>query len=159
MKRSEKAATRERRPFGIWALTVFAIVVNGILPIYGIILLFQDPYSYLEVVSIITIAYILITSLGVLISSIGTLLRKNRARKTLLVFITLAYLPQIISSLALIFYYQDPDISSTDVIQPILQGVVTVAVYIWYFNRARIKKIYGVGIDDEKPTKAAKNRI
>jgi hypothetical protein len=156
MKRSKKATTREKRPFGIWALTVFAIVINGIMPIYGIFLLFLDPFSSGEVVSILTIAFLLIIALGVIITSIGTLLRRNRARKALLVFITLAYVPQVIFSLAFVLFYKDPEASSTAAYQQILRGVVTVAVYIWYFNRARIKRFYGVGIDDEKTSKATK---
>lgn len=150
MKKSAEAPIRQRRPFGIWALTVFALVIAGILPIYSVILLvFFDPGSSLEVASFLTIAFIFVISLGVVVTAVGAWLGRNSARKALLVFITLSYAPQIISSVAFVLFYKEPKASSEAAGQQILQGLVTVAIYIWYFNRARVKRFYGVGVSDE----------
>jgi hypothetical protein len=154
MKKSTEAPIRARRPFGIWALTGFAVVIAGVLPIYSVILfVFFDPGSSLEVASILTIAFTLAVSLGVVFTSVGAWLGRNWARKSLLIFITLFYAPQVIISLIFIFVYKEPDASSEAARQQLLQGILTVAVFIWYFNRARVKKFYGVGAGDEAPGK------
>lgn len=145
MKKTAEKPIRKRRPFGIWALTVFAVVIAGVLPILSVISLFIVPGSTLEVASVITIAYTLAVSVVVIISSAGAWLGRNWARKLLMVFIALFFAPQVITSLIFIFFYKDPEASSSVAQQQILQGVLTVAIYIWYFNRARIKDFYGVG--------------
>lgn len=139
MKKKAEKPIRKRRPFGIWALTVFAVLVAGVLPILSLIDLFL--YPTIEVVSIFIVAYLVIISTGVIITSVGAWLGRNWARKILWIFVALFFAPQIIFAI--------PEESFRDLIPQILQPVVTVAIYIWYFNRAQIKDFYGVGTDED----------
>lgn len=143
MKKSTETPIRERRPFGIWALTVFALVVVGILPIHRLILfLFFDPFSSLEVASVLTVAFFLIVPIGVIITSVGAWSGRNWARKAMLVLITVHFALQVLDSVV-------RDAGSEAAGRGILESLVTVAIYIWYFNRARVKRFYGVGVGEE----------
>ena len=81
-------------------------------------------------------------SIGVITSAIGAWKGNEKARKSLLIFVTLHYVLIAINNYFLINSGQVPDDEQTRLWGRVFRGFLYPAVYIWYFNKYTTKEFY-----------------
>lgn len=132
-------AVQKNRPIGVWVLTIYALIVAGILPLFlEIYLLVSGEAAGNEFVTFLSI----LISIGVITSAIGAWKGNDTARKSLLVFVTLHYVLVAISNTLLINSGQVPEGDQIRTWGRVLRGFLYSGVYIWYFTRDTTKEFY-----------------
>lgn len=127
------------RPTGVWILTIYALIVVGILPLLlEIYLLVSGNAAGIVIGTLLS----LLVSIGVIASAIGAWKGNEKARKSLLVLLTLHYVFVAINNYIFIGSGQVPDDEQARIWGRVLRGFVYPAVYIWYFNKYTTKEFY-----------------
>lgn len=80
--------------------------------------------------------------MGVIVTAIGAWRGNDKARKSLLVFVTLHYALIALNNYWMIRSGAVPDEEQTRLWGRVLRGFLYPAVYIWYFNRRTTKAFY-----------------
>ena len=127
------------RPIGVWILTVYAILLAGIAPLLLSIFLLVSGNTAGNGISIFLS---LPLSIGIIISAIGAWQGKERARKSLLVLITLHYVLIGINNYLMLNSGQVPEETQTQLWGRVIRGILYPAIYIWYFNKNTTKEFY-----------------
>jgi len=130
---------QKSRPTGVWILTIYALIFVGIAPFLLSIFMLISGNSAGNGYSILLLLPI---NIGVIISAIGAWKRSERARKSLLVLVTLHYVFIAINNYLFISSGQVPEDELTRSWGRVLRGFIYPAVYIWYFNKYTTKEFY-----------------
>lgn len=134
-----QASQKVSRPIGVWILTIYALVFAGIAPLLLSLFLLISGNAAGNVIGILLS---LPVSIGVMISAVGTWKGNEKARKSLLIFVTLHYVLVAFNNYLLMNSGQVPDEEQTRLWGRILRGFIYPAVYLWYFNRYTTKEFY-----------------
>lgn len=136
----------DKRPIGVWILTIFAGVMKGLFPLAFIFLVILSKDSTL-IVSLSPLALIGNIGLGagILGSAIAAWRGSNSGRILLLIFVTLVY-----SLVAYNNYQEFVSAYISKVLTPlefarVLRGVLFPALYIWYFTQHKTIQFYKPG--------------
>ena len=130
---------QKSRPTGVWILTIYALIFVGIAPLLLSIFMLVSGNTAGSVFSILLSLPI---SIGVITSAIGAWKGSEKARKSLLVLVTLHYVLVAINNYLFISSGQVPDDEQTRLWGRVLRGFIYPAVYIWYFNKYTTKEFY-----------------
>lgn len=132
-------AVQKTRPTGVWILTIYALIFVGIAPLLLSVFMLISGNAAGSVFSILLSLPI---SIGVITSAIGAWKGSEKARKSLLVLVTLHYVFIAINNYIFISSGQVPDDEQTRLWGRVLRGFIYPAVYIWYFNKYTTKEFY-----------------
>ena len=130
---------QKSRPTGVWVLTVYALVFVGIAPFLLSIFVLISGNSAGNEYSILLSLPI---SIGVILSAVGAWKGSERARKSLLVLVTVHYVFIAINNYLFIISGQAPDDEQIRSWGRVLRGFIYPAFYIWYFNKYTTKEFY-----------------
>ncbi len=134
-----QASQKPSRPLGVWILTIYALVFVGVAPfLLSVVMLISGNASGNE----LSILLSLPISIGVLISAVGAWRGSEKARKSLLILVTLHYVFVAINNYFWINSGQVPEEEQTRLWGRVLRGFIYPVVYIWYFNRYTTKEFY-----------------
>jgi|SRR5687767_10814215 len=133
------AIQKSPRPIGVWILTVYALIFAGGAPVFASILLLISGNFAANVVSVL---FSLPLSIAIVFSSIGAWQGKERARKSLLIFVTLHYAFIGLNNYLAISSGLFPDDMQPQLWARVIRGVLYPAVYIWYFNKISTREFY-----------------
>jgi len=131
--------TQKSRPTGVWILTIYALIFVGIAPLLLSVFMLISGNTTGSVYSIILSLPI---SIGVIASATGSWKGNEKARKSLLVLVTLHYIFIAINNYIFIRSGQVPDNEQAQIWGRIIRGFIYPAVYIWYFNKYTTKEFY-----------------
>ncbi|HAV77591.1 MAG TPA: hypothetical protein DCX53_09595 [Anaerolineae bacterium] len=132
-------AAIKSRPTGVWILTIYALIFVGIAPfLLSIFLLITGNISGTG----FSIIFSLPIAIGVIASAIGAWKGSERARKSLLIIVTIHYVLVAINNYIFINSGQVPDDEQIRLWGRVLRGFIYPAVYIWYFNKYTTKEFY-----------------
>ena len=128
-----------KRPFGVWLLTIYALIFAGIAPLLLSIFMLISGNSAGNTIGIfLSIAL----SIGIIKSTIGAWQGKEKFRKYLLILITINYVFIGLNNYLMINSGQVPSDLQNQVWGRVIRGILYPAVYIWYFNKFTTKKFY-----------------
>ena len=130
---------QKTRPTGVWILTIYALIFVGIAPLLLSIFMLISGNAAGSVFSVLLSLPI---SVGVIASAVGAWKGNEKARKSLLVLVTLHYVLIAINNYLFISSGQVPDDEQTRLWGRVLRGFIYPAVYIWYFNKYTTKEFY-----------------
>ena len=130
---------QKTRPTGVWILTIYAWIFVGIAPLLLSVFMLISGNAAGSVFSILLSLPI---SIGVIASAIGAWKGSEKARKSLLVLVTLHYVFIAINNYVFISSGQIPDDEQTRLWGRVLRGFIYPAVYIWYFTKYTTKEFY-----------------
>ncbi len=130
---------QKTRPTGVWILTIYALIFVGIAPLLLSVFMLISGNAAGSAFSILLSLPI---SIGVIASAIGGWKGSEKARKSLLVLVTLHYVFIAINNYIFISSGQVPDDEQTRLWGRVLRGFIYPAVYIWYFNKYTTKEFY-----------------
>lgn len=130
---------QKTRPTGVWILTIYALIFVGLAPLMLSIFLLVSGNGSGGVLGVLLSIPI---SIGVLTSAINAWKGSEQARRFLLVFVTLHYVLIAINNYILIRSGQVPDGEQSQLWGRILRGIIFPAIYIWYFNKRKIKDFF-----------------
>jgi hypothetical protein len=115
------------------------LILLGILPfLLSFLLLVSGNAAGNE----ISILFSLLISIGVIISAIGAWKGNEKARKSLLFFVTLHYVFVAINNYSMINSGQVPIDEQGRAWGAVVRGFIYPAVYIWYFTKYTTKDYY-----------------
>jgi hypothetical protein len=135
------------RPFGLWALPVFDALAVGIIPLMGLLVLYQDPDVEISVVTLVLTAALRLT---VIAAAYGTWAGDNTFRLVLLHSVTLSSLLMIIGSGEwLQEMIKTHNVEVIQLIGNIYRGVIWIVINWWYLNRKKTRDFF-----DLKPADA-----
>lgn len=127
------------RPIGVWILTIYALIFVGVAPsLLSIFMLISGNAAGNELSLLLSFPI----SIGVIISAIGAWRGSEKARKSLLILVTLHYVFIAINNYFMINSGQVPDEELARLWGRVLRGFIYPAVYIWYFNKSTTKAFY-----------------
>lgn len=130
---------QRNRPTGVWLLTLYALIFVGIAPLLlSIFMLVSGNAAGSEFSILLTLPI----SIGAILSAIGAWKGKEKARISLLIFVTLNYAFIAINNFLLLRSGQVPDDEQTRLWARVIRGFIYPAVYIWYFNKFTTKEFY-----------------
>lgn len=130
---------RPNRPTGVWVLSLYALIFVGLLPaLLGIYVLVSGQAAGNELDLLLALPI----SLGALISAYGAWKGDNRARKSLLFFVSLHYAFIALNNFLVIQSGQVPDDQLTTYWGRVLRVFVYPVLYIWYFTKPTTKEFY-----------------
>lgn len=136
---SSQVIQRSPRPIGVWILTIYALIFAGIAPfLLSVFMLFSGNAAGNEFGILLSLP----VSIGVVTSAVGAWKGNNKARKFLLIFVTLHYVLVGLNNYLLINSGQIPDAEQTRLWGRVFRGFLYPAVYIWYFNKYTTKEFY-----------------
>jgi hypothetical protein len=130
---------KKSRPTGVWILTIYALIFVGIAPLLLSIFMLVTGNAAGNVVSILLSLPI---SIGVISSAIGAWKGNEKARKSLLVLVTLHYVLIAVNNY---FFINSGQVSEDEQIRlwgRVLRGFLYPAIYIWFFNKYTTKEFY-----------------
>ncbi len=130
---------QKTRPTGVWILTIYAMIFAGIAPLLLSIFMLVSGNAAGNVVGVL---FSLPVSIGVITSAIGAWKGNEKARISLLIFVTLHYVLVAINNYFLINSGHVPDEQVTRLWGRVFRGFLYPAVYIWYFNKYTTKEFY-----------------
>ncbi len=130
---------KKSRPTGVWILTIYALIFVGIAPL---VLSMYILVSGNATGNVLNILLSLPISIGVISSAIGTWNGNEKARKSLLLLVTLHYVLIAVNNYTFISSGQVPGNEQTRLWGRVLRGFIYPAVYIWYFNKYTTKEFY-----------------
>ena len=134
-----QASQKMARPPGVWILTIYALLFAGLAPLFlSVFLLISGNAAG----SVLGLLFSLLVSIAVIASAIGAWKGSEKARKTLLVFVTLQYVLVALNNFVLLNSGQIPEEEQTRFLGRVLRGFLYPAVYLWYFNRDTTKEFY-----------------
>jgi hypothetical protein len=130
------------RPLGVWFLTLYAAIFDGILPLLlaGFILITGQGGG--GAVNLLNLFVTLILCGGVIYAAIGTWRGEDRARKLLLVMVTLYYAMTAITALFGLATGLAPEAQQSLLIRRVIRAFILPAFYFWYFRRWEIRDFY-----------------
>lgn len=131
--------SKTSRPTGIWVLTIYALLFVGLFPFLLSIFLLLSGNSEGSVLNILLSLPI---SLGAAVAAIGAWKGNEKARKALLLFVTLHYVFIAINNYILISSGQVTGDQQAVLWGRVIRGFLYPAVYIWYFNKPSTKIFY-----------------
>jgi hypothetical protein len=129
--------SRVPRPFGVWLLTLYAIIAAGVMPL--VMLAVQSGTTD---VSPLQMAFSGILAVAIIVAGGGAWAGNRGAMLALLVLITLHY---GLMGLQFLLLYLSGEATQPDslVLGRAARGILYPLVYIWYFNTGRAKAFYG----------------
>lgn len=127
------------RPTGVWILTIYAMIFAGIAPLLLLAFLLISGNTDGNAMSVLLSLPI---SVGVIASAVGAWKGNNKARKSLLVFVTIHYVLVGINNYLLMNSGQVPDEMHARIWGRVFRGLLYPAIYIWYFNKYTTKEFY-----------------
>jgi hypothetical protein len=130
---------QKTRPTGVWILTIYALIFVGLAPLMLSIFLLVSGNGSGGVLGVLLSIPI---SIGVITSAINAWKGSEQARRFLLAFVTLHYVLIAINNYILIRSGQVPDGEQSQLWGRILRGIIFPAIYIWYFNKRKIKDFF-----------------
>ena len=130
---------KKTRPTGIWILTIYAMIFAGIAPLLLSLFMLVSGNAAGNVVGVL---FSLPVSIGVITSAVGAWKGNEKARKSLLIFVTLHYVLVAINNYFLINSGQVPDEQITSLWGRVFRGFLYPVAYIWYFNKNTTKEFY-----------------
>ena len=130
---------QKARPAGVWLLTIYAVIFAGIAPASLSLFLVISGNAEGNAFWVLSS---LPVSIGVMISAIGAWKGNEKARKFLLLFVTIHYIFIAINNYTLINSGQVPDEEQARLLGRVFRGFLYPAIYIWYFNRHTTKEFY-----------------
>ena|SRR5690349_1976660 len=134
-----QASQKIARPPGVWILTIYALFFAGLAPLFlSVFLLISGNAAG----SFLGLLFSLLVSTAVIASAIGAWKGSEKARKTLLVFVTLHYVFVALNNFVLLNSGQIPEEEQTRFLGRVLRGFIYPAIYLWYFNRDTTKEFY-----------------
>lgn len=134
-----QAPQKAARPIGVWILTIYALIFAGIAPLLlSVFLLMSGNAAGNEISILLSLPF----SIGVITSAVGAWKGSEKARKSLLIFVTLHYALVALNNYLLINSGQVPDEEQTRLWGRVLRGFIYPAVYLWYFNKYTTKEFY-----------------
>jgi len=136
---ADPQVVQKTRPTGVWILTIYALIFVGIAPLLLSVFMLISGNAAGSTFSILLSLPI---SIGVITSAIGAWNGSEKARKALLILVTLHYVFIAINNYILINSGQVPDNEQTRLWGRVLRGFIYPAVYIWYFNKYTTKEFY-----------------
>lgn len=127
------------RPLGVWALTIYALIFAGIAPLLlYLFLLISGNAAGLGIDILLSLP----VTVGVIVSAIGAWKGNEKARKSLLVFVTLHYALIALNNYWLVSSGEVPAEEQARLWGRVLRGFLYPAIYIWYFNKQTTKEFY-----------------
>ena len=132
-------AVQKPRPTGVWILTIYALIFVGIAKLVLSVIMLVSGNGSGRILGILLSIPI---SIGVIISAINTWKGSEQARKFLLVLVTLHYVLIAINNYILISSVLVPDNEKSQLWGRILRGFIYPAIYLWYFNKNKIKGFF-----------------
>ena len=134
-----QASQNISRPIGVWILTIYALIFAGLAPLLLSVFMLISGNAPGNVLGIL---FSLPVSIGVITSAVGAWRGSEKARKSLLIFVTLHYVLVALNNFVLINSGQVPDEEQTRLLGRMLRGFIYPAVYLWYFNKYTTKEFY-----------------
>jgi len=129
-----EASTKPARPLGVWILTIYAALFDGLLPLAtAVALLFTTSTAGSP--RAVDLVLPLVLSTGIIAAAIGTWRGNDRSRKALLVLITAYYVLIAVNNGIALAGQGVPTEIQIKMLGRIVRGVVYPAVYIWYFRK------------------------
>jgi hypothetical protein len=127
------SATHERRPLGVWLLTIFDALVAGVVPVLTAFAAMGGsfPLPGGEAMALLLAGL----GVGVIGAAIGTWQRSNRARIVLLALITVFYALNIGGNAVVATADYVPDTAQNKAWANAIRGVFWVALNYWYWLR------------------------
>jgi hypothetical protein len=142
---SSLAVARPNHPIGVWLLSAYALLIEGLFPasamalfILGALRAQLDPSGAALFYFIIVR---LLVNLGVIAAVVSAFLGGNIARWCLLFLVTLNHVLAI-QNLPLLLVGPLPREALPGLCEGALKQVVVPAVYIWYFTRRQTRLFY-----------------
>ena len=127
------------RPIGVWVLTIYALLFAGIAPLLlSVFILISGNAPGNEIGILLSLP----VSIGVITSAVGAWRGSERARKSLLIFVTLHYFLVALNNYLVITSGQVPDEEGTLLWGRVFRGFTFPVIYLWYFNRDTTKEFY-----------------
>lgn len=130
----------KNRPIGVWILTVYAAIFNGLLPLNAIIAVVVAGTAVIPPALIILLA---LFYAAVIIYAYKTWQGNEKARLIFIGLILSGYLFVLINNLVKVFNGQVPADDQSAVYGPIIRSVLYSAIFVWYFNRWETREFYG----------------
>jgi hypothetical protein len=138
---------QKERPFGLWVLPAFDALVIGLIPLVGLLIIYQDPDAE---ISVVTLTFTAALRLLVIAAAYGTWAGDNTFRLILLHSVTLSSLLMIINSGEwLQELIKTHDVEVFKLIAIIYRGVIWIVINWWYLNRKKTRDYF-----DLKPVDA-----
>jgi hypothetical protein len=127
------------RPVGVWILTIYALIFAGIGPLLVLLfLLISGNAAGIEIDVLLSLP----VSIGVIISAVGAWKGSEKARKSLLIFVTLHYVLVALNNYWVINSGLIPVEEHARHWGRVLRGFIYPALYLWYFNKYTTKQFY-----------------
>ncbi len=134
-----QASPKVSRPTGVWILTIYALIFAGISPLLVLLfILTSGNAAGLEIDILLSLP----VSIGVITSAIGAWKGSEKARKLLLIFVTLHYVLVAFNNYWMINSGQVPVEEQARHWGRVLRGFIYPALYLWYFNKYTTKEFY-----------------
>lgn len=131
------------RPLGVWLLTIYAVIFAGIFPLVAAVFLLMSGDTWDTFgINALSLIFSIILNVSIIVFAVGTWQGKNRARKALLVSITLYYVLVGMNNLLLVNSGQVPADQQARSWGRALRGMLYPAIYIWYFTQATTKDFF-----------------
>ena len=133
--------TKKRRPFGVWALTLYALLWGVFIlfftGVWNILQGYTALYNPKEVPVYYVYAFL---SISIIITSILTWGGVEVGRKAFLVVITIFFLGHLITEFG--WGTQVPDLDDVGGWLIYITAIVFPLLCIWYFNKPSVKGIF-----------------
>lgn len=145
------ATTDKERPLGVWILTIYSVIFDGLVTIGAIIFLLVSGLGVISSPVLLNVAFPILLSGLIIWFAIGTWRGDDRSRKIYLILIAGYYGLIAINNLLALITGQVAEQNSQAALGRILRGVLYPALWIWYFNRRETRRFYEKGNAELNP--------
>lgn len=139
------AAERPNRPLGVWLLSVYALLLNGLFPAFAMgLFILGAHWAQLDPSGAALFYFVivrLLVNLGVIIAAVLAFRGGNIGRWSLLLLVTLHHVLAI-QNLPLLLAGPLPREALPGLGEGVLKQVIAPVIYIWYFTRRQTCLFY-----------------
>jgi len=130
------------RPLGVWILTFYSMIFDGIFPFsLGILFLFQG-YIELTLINIVATIGNIFFTLGIMVTAFLTWKGNDKARLWFLILIS-AYNALLIGNTVYVMSYTPvPEDMSQTIYGRLIRAVLFPIVYWIYFSRTSVRRFF-----------------
>ncbi|MBN2548817.1 MAG: hypothetical protein JXB15_06655 [Anaerolineales bacterium] len=134
--------TDKDRPLGVWLLTIYSMIFDGLVPIGAIVFLLVSGLGVVSEPVWLSVAFPILLSGLIIWFAFATWRGDDRSRKIYLILVAVFYGLIGINNLIALMTGQVAEQNSQAALGRVLRGVLYPALWCWYFNRRETKRFY-----------------